>query len=44
MGGTRITTFMFYLSDVQLGGKTIFPQAGIGIQPGIVPIPFGLTF
>ena len=28
-----MTTFMIYLSDVQAGGHTIFPQAGISVQP-----------
>ena len=32
-GGLRMTTFMIYLSDVQAGGHTIFPQAGISVQP-----------
>jgi len=32
-GGTRITTFMIYLSSVPLGGLTVFPQAGISIKP-----------
>jgi hypothetical protein len=27
-GGTRIMTFMVYFSKVQLGGHTVFPQAG----------------
>ncbi len=27
-GGTRIMTFMVYFSEVQLGGHTVFPQAG----------------
>ena len=33
LSGTRITTFMIYLSDVPLGGRTIFPQAGISVKP-----------
>ena len=32
-GGQRIQTFMIYLSDVEAGGHTIFPQAGISIKP-----------
>ena len=32
-GGYRITTFMVYLSEVEAGGHTIFPQAGISIKP-----------
>ena len=26
-------TFMIYLSDVQAGGHTIFPQTGVSIKP-----------
>ena len=26
-------TFMIYLTSVELGGNTIFPQAGISVQP-----------
>ena len=33
LGGQRIQTFMIYLSDVEAGGHTIFPQAGISIKP-----------
>ena len=29
----RIATFMFYLSDVRLGGATIFPKLGLGVHP-----------
>ena len=32
-GGYRIQTFMIYLNDVEAGGHTIFPQAGISIKP-----------
>ncbi len=32
-GGGRFITMMAYLTDVELGGRTIFPQAGISVQP-----------
>jgi prolyl 4-hydroxylase len=32
-GGSRITTFMVYLSDVEIGGRTVFPQPGISVKP-----------
>ena len=32
-GGFRVTTFMIYLSDVESGGHTVFPQAGISVKP-----------
>ena len=32
-GGARIVTFMIYLTDVGLGGHTVFPQAGVGVKP-----------
>jgi hypothetical protein len=32
-GGPRIVTFMIYLTDVELGGHTVFPQAGISVRP-----------
>ena len=32
-GGYRVTTFMTYLSNVEAGGYTIFPQAGISVKP-----------
>ena len=32
-GGFRVTTFMIYLSNVESGGHTIFPQAGISVKP-----------
>ena len=33
VGGFRVTTFMIYMSDVEAGGRTIFPQAGISVKP-----------
>ena len=32
-GGYRVTTFMIYLSSVEAGGHTVFPQAGISVKP-----------
>lgn len=32
-GGFRITTFMVYLSTVEAGGHTVFPQAGVYVKP-----------
>ncbi len=32
-GGLRIVTLMYYLTDVELGGRTIFPHSGISVQP-----------
>ena len=32
-GGLRFITFMIYMSNVQSGGRTIFPQVGISVQP-----------
>jgi hypothetical protein len=32
-GGPRIVTFMIYMSDVALGGHTVFPQAGVTVKP-----------
>jgi len=31
--GDRIATFMFYLNDVERGGWTAFPRAGIAVPP-----------
>ena len=31
-GGARFVTFMVYLSDVPLGGHTVFPQPGSSVQ------------
>ena len=32
-GGPRIMTFMIYLSDVEAGGYTTFPQPNISVKP-----------
>ena len=32
-GGPRIPTFMIYLSSVEVGGHTVFPQPGISVKP-----------
>ena len=32
-GGPRLMTFMIYLTTVEVGGHTIFPQIGISIKP-----------
>ena len=32
-GGVRFVTFMIYLTSVEAGGHTIFPQAGISAKP-----------
>ena len=29
VGGERFVTFMYYLSTVEAGGHTVFPQAGV---------------
>ena len=33
VGGPRIMTFMIYLTSVDVGGSTLFPQAGISVKP-----------
>ena len=33
VGGLRVTTFMIYLSNVEAGGHTVFPQVGIFVPP-----------
>lgn len=32
-GGVRFMTFMIYMSTVESGGRTLFPQLGISVQP-----------
>ena len=32
-GGVRLTTFMLYMSNVDAGGHTVFPNAGISVKP-----------
>ena len=32
-GGPRIMTFMVYVTDVESGGHTIFPQLGLSVKP-----------
>ncbi|XP_056600677.1 prolyl 4-hydroxylase subunit alpha-2-like [Triplophysa dalaica] len=29
----RIATFLIYMSDVEIGGATVFPKAGVALQP-----------
>ena len=43
-GGARIVTFMIYLSSVEAGGHTIFPQTGISIQPTLGSALFWFNF
>ncbi|XP_046438574.1 prolyl 4-hydroxylase subunit alpha-2-like isoform X3 [Daphnia pulex] len=31
--GDRIATYMFYLNDVERGGSTAFPRAGVAVKP-----------
>ncbi|XP_051721063.1 prolyl 4-hydroxylase subunit alpha-1-like isoform X4 [Ctenopharyngodon idella] len=29
----RIATFLIYMSDVEIGGTTVFPKVGVALQP-----------
>nr|XP_045604240.1 prolyl 4-hydroxylase subunit alpha-1-like [Procambarus clarkii] len=31
--GDRIATFMFYMNEVEEGGRTVFPRVGVGVEP-----------
>ena len=33
IGGARMVTFLGYMSDVESGGRTIFPAIGLTIKP-----------
>ena len=34
-GGERLATAMLYLSSLQWGGSTVFPQLGISVTPEV---------
>lgn len=31
--GNRIATWLIYMSDIDAGGATVFPQLGVAVQP-----------
>ncbi len=33
-GGQRVATLVMYLADVEAGGATVFPKAGVSVLPG----------
>ena len=33
LGGPRFVTFMIFMTSVEAGGHTVFPQPGISVQP-----------
>ena len=33
VGGPRLITFMTFLSSVEFGGRTLFPQLGLSVKP-----------
>ena len=43
-GGERLMTGMVYLSDVELGGNTVFPQIGLAVRPQVSMFPLLKTF
>ena len=34
-GGERLATAMLYLSSLQWGGSTVFPQLGLSVTPEV---------
>jgi prolyl 4-hydroxylase len=32
-GGQRVATIIMYLNDVEEGGETVFPKAGVSVAP-----------
>ena len=43
LGGARIATFLTYLSDVEAGGRTVFPGLGLSVTPELGSALFWLT-